>query len=303
MDERQIKHGKARRAPNMLALLAAAALGAATLALPARAEYPDRLIRMYIPYQGGAAENTARLMASKLNELYKQPVIVENKFGANGLIALEALTKSPADGYTLEYEASTLTFLPSLVRKVPVDVVRDLQPVAQIMHYPYVIVTNPGVPASTLPELVKFLKGNGNKTNMAYGSASLRVLGELFRQLVGAEATFVPYKGGGPATMAVMSGEVQMSVQDLPTIAPLVAAGKMRAIVVAADTRSRVLPNVPTAREAGLNDFVVFSWHGIFAPVGTPAEIVNKLNADINRIIMTPDMQQRIATLAPSRHP
>jgi len=275
-----------------------AALVLVALAQTAAAAYPDKTVRIIVPYSGGAADTMARVIASKFSEIFKQNFIVESKTGANGIIGVDTVVKAPADGLTLLYEASTSTFTPYLYKQVPYDLMKDVQPIGQLISYPYVIVVNPSVPARNFAELVKYLRDNGNRTNVASGSASLRVLGELFKQIVGVDYTFIPYKGGGPATISVMAGETQMAFQDLPTVAPLVAGGRLRAIAVTGDKRSRILPDVPTAKETGLAaDFVVTSWHGLFAPANTPADIVNRLNSELNKVIAMPDVAARISSM------
>ncbi len=278
--------------------LAALSLSALTLAGPALAQYPDRPIRILVGYQpGGGADLTARIVAPKLSELLKVPVLVENRAGAAGMIAEAALAKSAPDGYTLLVDPPGIVMNPALFRKVTYDPLNEIQPVSQLVSLTFVIVTNPEVPARTITELVGVMRDRPRQINVATAGASTQLVAELFRLTTQVDLTFVPYKGSAPASTAVIGGETQVMFSDMPSVAQHIVNGRLRAIAVTGRNRAAGLPEVPTAREGGLTDFEVSSWFGMFAPAGTPAEIVARLNATLNQIVMMPDVVERFARI------
>ena len=276
------------------------AVGAAALAasLPATADYPEKLIRIVSPYQpGGGTDITARLLAAKLSEAFKQPVVVENRTGASGMIGVDAVAKSAPNGYTVLLDSPGIVMNPSLFRKVPYDPMKDLVPVAQLIAFPFVVVVHPGVPAKTLPELIEYLKRVGRQVNVATPGASTQLAGELFRLLADVELTFIPYKGSAPAIAAMIAGDTQLMFSDVPSVVQHVAGGRLRALAVTSEKRAAMLPDVPTAREAGMKDYVVISWYGTYVAAGTPPDIVAKLNAAFSRAVLEPDVASALARL------
>jgi tripartite-type tricarboxylate transporter receptor subunit TctC len=275
------------------ALGAAVVAAAASAAFPASAlaEWPDRPIRILVGYQpGGGSDLTARIVAPKLSEMLKVPVVVENRAGAAGMIAEGALAKAAPDGYTLLIDPPGISMNPSLFRKVPYDPIKDIQPVAQIVSLTFVIVTNPEVPAKNVGELVELMRSKPSQINVATAGASTQLVAELFRLTTGVELTMVPYKGSAPASTALIGGETQVMFSDVPSVAQHIANGRLRAIAVTGAKRAAAMPNVPTTQESGLPDFRVNSWFGMFAPAGTPPAIVTRLNAAINQIVAMPDV-------------
>src|ERR1022692_313933 len=277
--------------------VAAVVLAAATTPLRAIAEYPDRPVKILVPYQaGGVTDFVARLVAQKLAEEFKQPVIVENRPGAGGMIAVTAVARAAPDGYTILVDAPGVVLNPSLYRKISYDP-KDLQPVAQLMTSPFVIVANPNVPIRSVTEIAEYARKNASKFNVATAGNSTLLAGEMFRLIANVEFTFVPSNGAAPASMSVVSGDTQLMFSDLTSFGQHITSGQLRAIAVAGERRSPMLPDVPTTREAGMPEYVVTSWFGAFVPAATPPDIVRRLNAAINRVVMLPDVVARLAAL------
>lgn len=263
----------------------------------ALAQYPDRLTRIVSPFSpGGGLDIVARLLAPKLSDIYKQPVIVENRTGANGQIANEFVAKSPSDGYTLLIDTLGFAVHPAVTRTLPYDP-GAMEPVAQLLALPFVIVVNPKVPAKNVVELVEYARRNPGKLNFAQGGLTNRILGEQFRLQTNTEFTFVPYKGSNPATIAVLTGESDLTITDSATVAPHIASGRLRALAVTSPKRTSLMPDVPTVGEAGVPGYEVTVWYGIFAAAGTPPAVVRRLNAEFNKIVMMPDVAARFTAL------
>jgi tripartite-type tricarboxylate transporter receptor subunit TctC len=287
-----------RHAPNR-ALFTAVALFAVLATVPrvAFADYPDRPIKVIVPYQpGGATDLIARLVAQKVSDDLRQPVVVENRPGAGGMIGESTVAKAPADGYTVLVDATGVALNPSLYRKPAYDPA-ELQPVAQLMTSPFVVVINPAVPIHGIGEIAGYAKTNAAKFNVATAGNSTLLAAQLFRLLVDTEFTFVPYNGAAPAALSVVTGDTQLMFSDLTSFGQNISSGKLRALAVAGEKRLAALPEVPTAREAGVAGFVVTSWFAAFVPAGTPPEVVQRLNTSMNRAVMQPDVAARLATL------
>jgi tripartite-type tricarboxylate transporter receptor subunit TctC len=281
--------------------LAAGAAAAPMLAPVAWAQtYPSRSVRIIVGFPpGGAADITARLMGQWLSERLGQPFVVENRPGAGTNIATEAVVKAAPDGYTLLLVSVANTVNATLYERLNFDFIRDVAPVAGLIRGPLVMELNPSVPARTIPEFIAYAKANPGKINM--GSAGNgtpgHMAGELFKMSTGLDLVHVPYRGAAPALTDLLAGQVQLVFDNLPTSLEYIRADKVRALAVTTATRSEAVPELPTVSEF-VPGYEVSSWFGIGAPKSTPAEIVDKLNAEINAGLADPKMRARIADMS-----
>ncbi len=275
--------------------------GAALLALPlaaALAEYPEKPVRAIVPFTpGGPNDTLARLVAPLLNKALGQTVIVDNRPGADGRIGIELLAKAPPDGYTILFSGGAVALIPALRKSVPYDPVRDIQPVSELGSSPYVIVVHPQVPAKSVAELIEIAKKNPGKLNGASGGNSTFLSLVLFQLRTGTKLVNIPYKGAGDAALSVVRGEADLAIMDASAFGQHLKSGRLRLLAVAGDKRLQVLPDLPTAREAGLPDFAVSSLFGVFTTGRTAPEIVRRLNVEINRIVAMPAISQRLEAL------
>ena len=291
-----------------LATLIRAAVVAASLlagvALPSAAEtadeYPSRPLHLISPFPpGGATDVLGRIIGEGLSRRLGQPVVVENRSGANGNIGMEYVARAPADGYTLILATSgTWAVNPSLY-KSPFDVVKDFVSIMQVSSSPGVLVVHPSLPVHTVQELIDYAKAHPGKLN--YGSAGIGSFGQvsavMFSLMSGTQMTHIPYKGGGPATTAAIAGEVELLFNDALATMPFVTAGNLRAIAVTSRARMPLLPDVPTIDESGLKEFDNSAWTAMGAPAGTPRPIVEKLNRELTAILDSPSIRQKIAAM------
>jgi tripartite-type tricarboxylate transporter receptor subunit TctC len=286
-------------------LLAAAIFGTDA----ARAAYPDKAVRIIVPFApGGATDVLARTLASRLSQMWKQPVIVENKPGAGGNIGADMVAKAPADGYTvLLASPAEIVINPHLYAHMPYDPAKDLAPVTKIAAAPLVLVVNPSVPAHTVGELIQYIKSQ--KAGLSYASAGTggpqHLAAEQFRLMTGTTLVHVPYKGGAPAINDLLAGQVPMFFAGLPPALPQIKAGKLRALAVTTTARWASLPEVPTLAESGLPGFDIENWQGVFVPAGTPPEIVGRLARDIATVAGEREFTERLTALgaAPATMP
>ena len=275
-------------------LLSALALlwGATTLAQ----DFPNKPITLIVPNPpGGVVDTSARLLNEPLSRLVGQPVVIDNRAGGSGNVAYGAVARAKPDGYTLLISYSAYHVgNPSLTPNLPWDQ-KDLTPVALLTVATNVIAAHPSVPANNLKEFVSYLKANPGKLNYAsQGNGSLSHIGtEMFKQQTGTFITHIPYRGSGPAVQDVLSGQVQIFLTTPPSVMGHVQAGKLKAFAVTGNTRHPQLPNLPTTAEAGLPDFKLEAWVGLFAPAGTPPAIVNKLSADVKKAFEMPEVKAR----------
>jgi tripartite-type tricarboxylate transporter receptor subunit TctC len=283
----------------VLAALFAAALAA--VANPAAAQaWPAKPIRVIVNFPpGGAADHIARVVAPPLGEALGQPVVVENRPGANGNIGCEAVARSAPDGYTLLMSAgSPLTNNPHLYTKLPFDPVKDLEPVAAAARISVFLVVRMGLPVRSMDELLAYARANPGKLN--YGSpgsgSSPHVATEMLKRATGIDIVHVPYKGGGPALADLLAGQLDLWF-DPGVGLPQVKAGKLRLLAVGSPKRSPFFPDTPTVAEAGVPGFDADTWFGFYVPTGVPADIVSRLNREINRVLQTPAAKDRIATI------
>ena len=281
----------------LIATLLSAVLGFAALTALAQT-YPNKPIRMLVGYPpGGSVDASARILAERLGPLLGQTVLVENRAGATGNIAAEALTKAAPDGYTI-YMGTTINAVSvSLFKNLPYDPVRDFAPVSKVVISPSILVVHPSVPANNVRELVAYARANPGK--LAYAStgagSSPHLCAELFSSLAGIRMLHVPYKGGAPAMTDLLGGQVALSFSNPTSITPHMASGRIRALAVTTAKRYANLPTLPTMIEEGYPDFDLSAWYGVIAPAGTPTEIIHRLNAEIGKILRMSDVQALLA--------
>jgi tripartite-type tricarboxylate transporter receptor subunit TctC len=286
--------------------LAAGAAALPAVSRVARAQaYPTRPVRLIVPVApGGAYDLVARLMGQWLSEQLGQPFIIENRPGAGTNIGTEAVVRAPADGDTLLLVAAANAINATLYDKINFNLIRDIAPVAGITRAPEVMVVHPSVPAKTVPEFIAYAKANPGKLTMASGGiGSLsHVAGELFKMMAGVDMVHVPYRGQGPALTDLLGGQVQVMFAITVASIEYIKTGRLRALAVTAATRSDALPDIPTVGEFVL-DYEASNWFGVCAPKATPAEIVDKLNKEINAALDDPQMKARIAELGGTPFP
>ncbi|NJL07102.1 MAG: tripartite tricarboxylate transporter substrate binding protein [Methylacidiphilales bacterium] len=286
------------RASRCLALFAAACLVLGHAQFAVADTWPSKPLRLIVPFPpGGAADTVGRIYAEKLGEALKQPVVVENKAGAGTAIAAEAAAKAAPDGYTLSLApAGQLTILPHLNTSIPYDPFKDFAPVSLLASVPYVVGAAAETPVSSLPDLIVKAKAEpGKLTYSSCGTGTLcHLSGELFKSLTGTDLLHVPFKGSAPAVQALLSGQVDLAFDTLTVLAPQVKGGKVKGLAITSPMRSLLLPDVPTAREAGLPKFVVSSWFGLVVPAATPKNIVARLHQEIAYIAALPAVRERL---------
>ncbi len=276
-------------------------LSTAVGAVHAQSAYPVRGLRIIVAYTpAGTTDILARTLGQKFNEAWGQPVIVDNRPGANGNIGTEIAAKAPADGYTLLMAtAGTHGINPTLYPKIPFDAVKDFAPISLVAIVPNIVVVNNALPVKNLKELIAYAKANPGK--LSYGSPGIGSTGhlstELFRSMTGVQMTHVTYKGSAPTLQDLISGQVQVVIDNIPPYLAQVKAGKIRAIAVTPATRSPAAPNLPTVAEAGVPGYDAASWFGLFAPGGTPKDVVDKISGETQRILKLPDVAERLLGL------
>jgi tripartite-type tricarboxylate transporter receptor subunit TctC len=277
------------RAPAILVTTAVFSAGAAAQS------YPTRPVHMVVPFAaGGAVDTVARALGQKLGESWKQPVIVDNRPGAGGNIAAEAVAKAPGDGYTLLITTQGFAISPGLYKKLPFDAVRDFAPVTQLTSSYLVLVSTPQLPSQSIRDLITLAKSKPGTIN--YGStgtgAPPHLLGEVLKSAAGIDMLHVPYKGDAPLTQALLAGEVQVAFMPLAGVLPHIKSGRLRALGVSGKQRSTEMPDVPTFAEAGL-PLEFTGWLGIFAPASVQRELVTQIQREFARAIVAPDMLER----------
>lgn len=287
---------------NRRTLIQASASGLALCALPSWAqEFPSRPVKVIIPFPpGGPTDVLGRIVAQKLSERLGQHFVVDNKPGASGMIGADMVAKAPADGYTLLVNASLHVINPSLYEKNRYDAIADFTPLSNLADVPLVLVVHPQTPAQTVKELIAWVKSSKSPVNFASsGNATApHLAGEAFKVATGIEnMQHVPYKGSSPALTDLLSGQVQMMFDSLPSSQPFIKSGALRAIAVTTQKRSSALPNVPTIAESGIPGFNFSTWYGMWAPKSTPQPIIQKLSSEIAQITRLPEVRERFMTL------
>lgn len=282
-----------------LLALTGIALGAAIAPQAARASaYPDRPIRLVVPFPpGGPTDLVSRVIAKKMSDELGQQVLVDNRPGANGNIGNEIVAKSPADGYTVLYNTSSIALSPALYKKLQYDVKRDLLPVAMTANVPLVLEVNAQVPVNTVPEFIAWVKANPGK--FTYGSAGngnvTHLAAFLVLQANGLNAVHAPYKGSAPALTDLASGQVQFMTDTINSSLPFIRDKRMKALAVTSSTRSAQLPEVPTLAESGMPGFEAGAWQGMMVPARTPPEVVKRLNAAVLKALAASDVRASLA--------
>ena len=269
-------------------------------ALPSIAQtFPAKPLRLVVPFPpGGPLDVVGRLIAQQLGERWGQNVVVENKPGAGGNIGADFVAKSAPDGYTVVMGAlSTHAVNPSLYSKMPYDAQKDFAPITRVAITPNVLVVNPALPVNSVKELIAYAKAHPGKLSFGSGSTGSagHLAGELFKVDAGIDMVHIPYKGAAPATQALLAGDTQLMFDNLANAMAQVKAGKLRALAVTTAERSKLAPDLPTMAEAGVAGFDISTWFGLFAPAGTPPAIIGKWNADVVRILDSPEMRERLA--------
>ena len=281
--------------------LALTAAGIAGLALPGQAaraaNYPTKPVKFIVPFPpGGPVDTTARAFVPPLGQLWGQSTFIDNRAGGGGIVGAEVAAKQAPDGYGLFVGAIHHSVNPSLHAKLGYDIQKDFVPISFAALFPVFLVVNPSVPAKNVQELIALAKkpdsnlsfassGNGGGTHLA---------GELFNMHAGTQLLHIPYKGSAPAMTDVLGGQVAMMFSDAPTAIPHIKTGKVRVLGVASPQRSALMPDVPTIAEQGLPGYEAYSWAALFAPAGTPPDVVAKINADFNKVMRDPEVKQRL---------
>ena len=286
------------RFAKMVALLFAFGVLSAQAAVSAQ-PFPIKPLHLVVPFPPGAGTDMfARVIAAKLGESLGQPVVVENKPGAGATIGTEFVAKSAPDGYTLLIPTASHAINPSVYSRLPYDTLKDFVNVTEVATVPIVLVVHPSVPVQSVKELVDFAKARPGELNMGSSSNGtiFHLAGELFKSMAGIDMVHVPFNGGGPALMALLGGQVNVLFETSLTVQPYAKAGKLRILAVGSARRAPGLPDVPTLAESGLPGFSAENWYGVYAPAGTPHEIVMKLNHEIVRVLNLPDVKERFAS-------
>ena len=260
--------------------------------------YPNKPIRFIVPVApGGIADYYSRVIGSKLHEAWGQPVVVENRAGGGGNIGSDIVAKSPPDGYTMVMGfIGSHAVNPFLVKHMPYDPQRDFVPVVMVIEAEGMLAVHPSLPANSVHELIALAKAQPGRLAYASGGigTSSHLAGELFKSMTGTSLVHVPYKGNAPAIADLIGGQTQLTFATMPTVVPHVRAGKLRGLAVIGATRSAAAPQLPTIAESGVPGFSVNNWIGLFAPAGTPGDIVRKMNAEVQRIMRLPEVTRRM---------
>jgi tripartite-type tricarboxylate transporter receptor subunit TctC len=287
-------------------LLAAAALLAACSGAASAQTFPAKQIRFILPFPpGGPTDMLGRALAQKLSEQVGHPVVADNRPGAGGNLGLELAAKAPPDGHTVVLSSPLVSISPTLYAKLNYDPERDLAPVSLVADIQNVLIVHPSVPAQTLTQLVDIARRNPGKLNFGSGGigTTSHLAPALLLSLTKVDMTHVPYKGTGLALGAMLGGEIDMLVMAVPAAAAQIQAGKVRPLAVLSSRRQAVLPQVPTAREAGMPNFEVAIWYGILTSAATPRELVSRLNAEIGKALASADLKERLTAAGIEPHP
>ena len=268
-----------------------------TLSLARAQAFPSRPITIVVPFPAGSGSDVlVRLLGQRLSAAIGQSVIIDNRVGANGVVAARHVARANPDGYTLFFATNTpMSANPFLMRDIGYDPVKDFQPISRIGTYTFFLAVHPSVPAKSMKELLEYAKANPGKLTFASGFSTSLIIAKSLKRAADIDFAIIPYKGGGPIN-DLIAGHVAMMLEDVGVALPHMQKGSMRALAVTGKQRSSVAPDVPTLAEAGLAEVdMITGWAGLFAPANMPSEIVNRLNADVRRILDDPEMRSRVA--------
>ena len=283
------------------AILAAFVVLSLAVSATRAADYPARPIRFVLGFApGGASDTMARVVATRLSENLGQPVVIDNRAGAGGNIAAEIVARSAADGYTMLLgNNGILAVNVSLYPKIAFDPVKDFAPVVLVASQPNILVVHPAVAAGSVKDLIALAKARPGQLNYASPGAGTtgHLAAELFKRMAGVSYTIIPFKGGGPAALAMLSGECQFTFATALSVQPHIKSGKLRALAVTTARRSASFPDLPTVAEAAVPGFDAITWHGVVVPARTPQAVIARLNREFNKLLQTPDMRERLMTL------
>jgi tripartite-type tricarboxylate transporter receptor subunit TctC len=295
-DEERTPHRMSHLSRISMRGAAATALLCIPITAPAQT-YPTGPVRIVVPFPaGGGNDSMGRIVAQKLTEAFGKQFIVENRGGANGMVGSELVARAPKDGYTLLVNGANFVTTPSLVQKATYDPLKQFDPISLTAFAPNVLVAHPSVPARNVKELIALAKAKPKQVNFAgSGSGSTpHLAGELFKTMTKTEMLHIPYRGTGPAITGLLGGEVETMFMPALSAVPLISNARVRGIAVTSTQRLPALPALPTVAESGLKGYESSQWYGVLAPAGTPAEILNLLNAQIVKIMQTPDMKKQM---------
>ncbi len=260
--------------------------------------YPNKAIKIIVPFPpGGGTDIGTRIIAQKLSEAWGQPVLVENRGGAAGIVGTEATAKSAPDGYTIMMgNIGTHAINVSLYKKLPYDPVKDFAPISHVAGLPLFVLVHPSVKVTSIKELIALAKAQPGKLDYSSSGSggSMHVAAELFKNMTGTHMVHIPYKGGGPAVADLLAGQVPVSFATVLETLPHVKSGRLRALAVTSANRSLASPSVATVAESGVPEYESISWLALFAPAGTPKDIINKISLEVVRIINLPDVKERL---------
>lgn len=281
---------------HVIGVVCAALCAAAASPLAWANDYPNKPVKLVVPYPpGGPTDIVARVVAQKLQEQMGQSFFIENRPGAGANIGAEAVARSPADGYTLVVATTAHAINPSLFAKLSYSITKDFAPISQLTSGPLVIVTNPATPANNVKELIALAKSKQGGLNYASSGngQSTHLSAELFNAMGGVKMAHVPYKGSAPALTDVMGGQADLMFDTMLSSMPHVKAGKLKALAVTSSQRSPSAPGIPTVAESGLPGYEAIAWNGLLAPAGTPKEVVDRLSAELKKVLDNPEVAQR----------
>jgi tripartite-type tricarboxylate transporter receptor subunit TctC len=269
---------------------------ATTVASGAATHYPDKPLRIIVPFApGGGADFVARIVGQKLGENWNQSVIVENRGGGSTTIGTEMVAKALPDGYTLGMATAEHAIVPSIFKHMPYHPLKDFAPVTQTVTQTYIMVINPAIPATSVTEVIAFIKSKAGRFNFGTANWSMgHLAGELFKLRTGVEMTHIPYKGGGLVVIDLIGGQISLMFATPPTVMPNIKAGKIRAIAMTSSRRSALMPDLPTVAESGLPGFEATGWNGLLVPAKTPRDIIAKLNQETVKILALPEIQEKM---------